>query len=708
MSQEKFLRSIEVGNRTLSFETGRIGRQAGGAVFLSYGDTVISSFATASSEPREGISFFPLTVDYEERSYAVGKIPGGFIKREGRPSEKATLTARLIDRPIRPLFPKGYVNDVQVIAMAMSVDQDCPADVSAINAASAALTISDIPFEGPIAAVIVGLVDGEFIINPSVEEENKSAMHLTVAGTKDAVMMVEAGAQEVPDEQILDAIIFGHEEIKKIARFISDYREEALRLGFAKEKQEVVVEGIPQDLIDRVNAWAQSKLDAAIRTEEKKAREAAVDALRQEALLFFEEEFPEQLEQVDKVLEDLVHKIVRRLITDEHIRPDGRKLDEVRPISIDTSVLPRTHGSALFTRGQTQVMTVTTLGAVSDEQIIDGLGLEESKRYMHHYNFPPFSVGEVRPMRSPGRREIGHGNLAERALTPVLPGEEEFPYTLRLVSEILESNGSSSMASVCGSTLSLMDAGVPIKAPVAGIAMGLIQEGENIAILTDIQGLEDHDGDMDFKVAGTENGVTALQMDIKIKGVSKEILSRALSQARQGVLFILNKMQGAIAAPREELSPYAPRIMTFNIHPDKIRDVIGPSGKTIKKIVEETGAKIDIEDDGRVFISAVDGDGGQKALNIIKALTQEVEIGKIYKGKVVRVMDFGAFVEVIPGVLGLSGKDGLVHISQLDTSRVAKVEDVVRVGDEILVKATGIDKQGRLNLSRKEALAQNK
>jgi polyribonucleotide nucleotidyltransferase len=708
VTQEVLERTIVVGNRKLTFETGVIARQAGGAIYLRYGDTVVSAFATASAQPREGIDFFPLTVDFDERFYAVGKIPGGFIKREGRPSEKATLTARLIDRPIRPLFPEGFRNDVQVAAMVMSVDQDCAPDVTAINAASAALTISDIPFEGPVAAVTVGLVDGQFVINPTVEQSELSLMHLTVAGTKDAVMMVEAGANEVPEEQMLEAIVFGHEEIKRIAQFIEEFREEALQLGLAKPKREVVVTPVPEELEAKVKDWAYDKLDQAIRIEDKLARQDAVEQVKQEALEVFAEEFPEQLDDVAKVLENMVHYIVRRLITVEHIRPDGRAMDEIRPITIEVGRLPRTHGSALFTRGQTQVLNVTTLGAVGDEQIIDGLGLEESKRYMHHYNFPPYSVGEVRPMRGPGRREIGHGALAERALLPVIPSEEEFPYTIRLVSEVLESNGSSSMASVCGSTLSLMDAGVPIKAPVAGIAMGLIKEEGQIAILTDIQGLEDHDGDMDFKVAGTAKGVTALQMDIKIKGVDREILDQALKQAKVGRDFILGKMLEAIPEPRKTISPYAPRIITFTIHPDKIRDVIGQGGKIIKKIVEETGAKIDIEDDGRVFIAAVNSEAGEKAAEIIRTLTQDVQIGQIYKGKVVRIMDFGAFVEVIPGVMGLPGKDGLVHISQLDVNRVAKVEDVVRIGDEIMVKATGIDKQGRLNLSRKEALRANR
>lgn len=703
--QENILeRSLQVGGRTMTFQTGRIGKQAGGAIVLRYGDTVVSAFATGSAEPRVGIDFFPLTVEFEERLYAAGKIPGGFIKREGRPSEKAILSARLIDRPIRPLFPDGFRNDVQVVAMVMSVDQDCASDITAINAASAALTISNVPFEGPVAAVTVGLVDGEFVLNPTVAQSEKSRMYLTVAGTKDAVMMVEAGAKEVPEEEMLEAIMFGHAEIRRLAEFIEVFQKEALNMGLAKEKMKVKSIALPQVILEAVNRYAYDKMDKAVRVEEKKAREAAVDAVKMEVLAYFAEEFPEEEKIIKTILEDMVHKIVRRLITAEHIRPDGRALDEIRPIAVEVGILPRTHGTGLFTRGQTQVLTVATLGAVGDEQILDGLGLEESKRYMHHYNFPPFSVGETRPMRGPGRREIGHGALAERALTPVIPDEAEFPYTIRLVSEVLESNGSSSMASVCGSTLSLMDAGVPIKAPVAGVAMGLIKEDEHIAILTDIQGMEDHDGDMDFKVAGTKDGVTALQMDIKIAGVSREILSQALTQAKTGRLFILEKMLNVIENPRPQLSPFAPRIITTSIHPDKIRDVIGAGGKTIKKIIEETGAKIDIEDDGRVFISAIDGEAGEKALKIVQALTQDVEVGKIYNGRVTRTMDFGAFVEVIPGVLGLSGKEGLVHISQLAYNRVEKVEDVVKVGDAILVKATGIDKQGRLNLSRKEAL----
>jgi polyribonucleotide nucleotidyltransferase len=704
VKQEILEKSIQIGGRTMTFQTGKIGKQAGGAIFIRYGDTVVSAFATCSAEPREGIDFFPLTVEFEERLYAAGKIPGGFIKREGRASEKAVLSARLIDRPIRPLFPEGFRNEVQVVNVVMSVDQDCASDITAINASSAALAISDIPFDGPIAAVTVGLVDNEFVINPTVSQTENGKLHLTIAGTKDAVMMVEAGAQEVPEDKMLQAILFGHAQIKDICKLIEDFRNEALEKGLAKPKREVKITAIPENIREAVKAYAYSKLEDAVRVEEKKAREAAIYLVKEETIAHFKEQFPDDLKVIKNILEDVVHLIVRRLITVEHIRPDGRALDEVRPLSIEVGILPRTHGSGLFTRGQTQVLTVTTLGAVGDEQILDGLGLEESKRYMHHYNFPPFSVGETRPMRGPGRREIGHGALAERALLPMLPTEIDFPYTIRLVSEVLESNGSSSMASICGSTLSLMDAGVPIKAPVAGVAMGLIKEDDQIAILTDIQGMEDHFGDMDFKVAGTSQGITALQMDIKIKGVSEEVLSKALEQARVGRLFILDKMLAVIPKSRESLSLFAPRIITATIHPDKIRDVIGPGGKTIKKIIDETGVKIDIEDDGRVFISAVDGEAGDKALKIINSLTQDVVIGQIYTGKVMRIMDFGAFVQVIPGVLGASGKEGLVHISQLAHERVDKVEDVVKVGDEILVKATAVDRQGRLNLSRKDAI----
>jgi len=691
-------KSIEVGGRVLTLETGRMAKQASGAVFATYGDTAVLATATASPEPREGIDFFPLTVDYEERLYSVGKIPGGFIKREGRPSEKAILSSRLIDRPIRPLFPKGYRNDVHIVATVLSVDQDNPPDVLAMNGASAALHLSHIPFLGPIGAVTVGLVDDEFVINPTVEQEEKSLLHLTVAGTKDAVMMVEAGAKEVPEEVILEAIMYGHSEIIKIVEFIEEFRQEALAQGLAVEKQEPILQEISQELEEDVRAFAQEKLLAAVQTKEKHEREEKIQGVKDETLLHFAEKYPEETKDINTVLDTMLKEIVRKLITVDKIRPDGRALDEIRPITCEVGVLPRTHGSGLFTRGQTQVLSVVTLGAIGEEQIIEGLGVEESKRYLHQYNFPPYSVGEARPMRGPGRREIGHGALAERALEPMIPSEDEFPYTIRVVSEVLESNGSTSMGSVCGSTLALMDAGVPIKKPVAGVAMGLVKHGEHFSILTDIQGIEDALGDMDFKVAGTKTGVTAIQMDIKIAGIDREILKEALEQARKGRLYIMDRMLEVIEAPRPELSPYAPRIISTTVDPEKIRDIIGPGGKTIKKIIDETGVKIDIEDDGKVFIAAVDVKAAERALKIINNLTREVEVGEIYLGKVQRITTFGAFIEILPG------KEGLCHISQLGLERVEKVEDVVSVGDEILVKVTEIDRQGRINLSRKEVL----
>ncbi len=700
--QKILTRSIVIAGKELTLETGRMAKQAGGAVFVRYGDTCLMATATSSAGPREGIDFFPLTVDYEERLYSVGKIPGGFIKREGRPSEKAILSARLIDRPIRPLFPKGYRNDVHVVSTIMSVDQDSRPDITAIIGVSAALHISDIPFKAPIAAVEVGYVDGEYVINPNIEQSEKSLLSLIVAGTKDAVMMVEAGASEVSEEIILEAIMTGHEQIKEIVALIEDFRTESLKMELAKEKRILQLHAIDEQLEKNVREYAEGLLLEAVTVREKLAREEKIDAVKSEALEKYAEIYPEQLDEVKSVLDAIVKEHVRKLITIDKIRPDGRKTDEIRTITCEVGVLPRTHGSGLFTRGQTQVMNVLTLGAVGDEQILDGLGVEETKRYMHHYNFPPYSVGETRPMRGPGRREIGHGALAERALEPMIPNEVEFPYTIRLVSEVLESNGSTSMASVCGSTLSLMDAGVPIKAPVAGIAMGLVKDDDNYTILSDIQGMEDALGDMDFKVAGTKDGVTAIQMDIKIAGISRDILKDALEQARNGRLFILGKMLAAIDKPRAELSPYAPRIITTVIDSDKIRDVIGPGGKTIKKIIEDTGVKIDIEDDGRVFIAAVDGEAGQKALRIIEDLVKDVEVGVTYVGKVTRIMNFGAFVEILPG------KEGLVHISQLAEERVGKVEDVVAVGDEIIVKLTEIDRQGRINLSRKEALREQK
>lgn len=710
-------RSLEFHGRKLTLETGRLARQANGAVLVRYGDTAVLCTATASKEPREGIDFFPLTVDYEERLYAVGKIPGGFIKREGRPSEKAILSARLIDRPIRPLFPKGYRNDVHIVATVLSVDQDNPPDVAAMVGTSAALAVSDIPFYTPIAAVLVGLVDGQLVINPTLEQMEKSALHLVVAGTKEAIMMVEAGADEVPESIVLDGIMLAHESIKTLIDFIEDFVSEAKELGLAKEKIQVEPPVMPEIFDQEFRNLAEPEVEKALRqcaAEQKKKweREAFLTQVREEIIQQFaaqhpelEEQYPDYAAQCQNVLDDLEKRIMRRMILGENLRVDGRKTDEIRPITCQVGVLPRTHGTGLFTRGETQVLTVATLGAVGDEQILDGLEVEESKRYMHHYNFPPYSVGEARPIRGPGRREIGHGALAERALEAVLPSEDEFPYTIRLVSEVLSSNGSTSMGSVCGSTLALMDAGVPIKRPVAGVAMGLIKEDE-VAILTDIQGMEDALGDMDFKVAGTTEGITALQMDIKVPGITREILERALEQARQGRLYILQKMTEVIPAPRPELSPYAPRIIQTMVDPEKIRDIIGPGGKVIKKIIEETGVEIDIEDNGKVFIAAPSGEAGEKALKIIDSLTRDVEIGQVYVGKVTRVTDFGAFVEVIPGVLGLPGKEGLVHISQLSNSRVAKVEDEVRAGDEILVKAIGFDQQGRLKLSRKEVLKQ--
>ena len=691
-------KSIQVGGRALTLETGRMAKQASGAVFCTYGDTAVLVTAVGAKEPKEGVDFFPLTVDYEEKLYAAGKIPGGFLKREGKASEKAILCSRLIDRPIRPLFPKGYRNDVQVVATVLSVDMDNTPDVLAMVGASAALHLSQIPFMGPIAGVVVGLVDGEFIINPNQEQEAKSLMHLTVAGTADAVMMVEAGAKEVPEMTILDAIMFGHEEIKKIVAAIEDFRAEALALDLAKEKEMPELKVIPEEIEGAVKEYAYDNLLEAIRIKEKHARDAAAEAVKEEAVQHLLEQFPEQEDDLRAALDGLMKYIVRRLITVDKIRPDGREMTEVRPITCEVDILPRPHGSALFTRGQTQILSSVTLGAAREEQILDGLDNESSKRYIHHYNFPPYSVGEARPMRGPGRREIGHGALAERALEPVIPSEEEFPYTIRVVSEALESNGSTSMGSVCGSTMSLMAAGVPIKRPVSGVAMGLIREENEFSVLTDLQGLEDALGDMDFKVAGTTEGVTAIQMDIKIAGINRAILEQALKQAHDGRMFILGKMLEAIPAVRPELSKYAPRIITMMINPDKIRDVIGAGGKVIKKIVEDTGVKIDIEDDGRVMIMSNDAEASAKAVKIIEDLVREVEVGQVYLGKVVRITDFGAFVEVLPG------KDGLVHISQLALERVNKVEDVVKVGDQILVKCTEIDKQGRVNLSRKVLL----
>lgn len=688
---------MTLAGRPLTIEYGQVAKQANAAVLVRYGETVVLVTATMSKQPREGIDFFPLLVDYEERLYSVGKIPGGFIKREGRPAESAVLAARMIDRPIRPLFPEGFRNDVQVVATVLSVEPDNEPSLVAMIGASAALHISEIPFAEPIGGVKVGKVDGKLVINPTVAQGEKSDLQLTVAGTKDAIMMVEAGVNELSEDEVLEAILFGHESIKEIVALIEKIRAEA-----GRPKVEVTLFQPDAELSKEVREYATVKMVSAIKTDEKLEREALIEQVKTETLEYFQakfgDEYAEKEKMIQEVLDTIVYEEVRKMIAVDKIRPDGRGLSEIRPITCQVGLLPRAHGSGLFTRGQTQVLTVCTLGRVSEEQILDGLGEENSKRYIHHYNFPPYSVGEVRPTRSPGRREIGHGALAERALLPVIPSEEEFPYTIRLVSEVLESNGSSSQASVCGSTLSLMDAGVPIRKPVAGIAMGLLKDGEDFAILTDIQGMEDHYGDMDFKVAGTKDGITAIQMDIKIKGINREILKQALAQAREGRLFILGKMAEAIVEPRKELSQYAPRIITFDIDPDRIRDVIGPGGKIIRKIVEETGTEIDIEDDGRVFIAAVDVKAGAKAEEMIRRLTSDVEVGAIYMGKVTRLMNFGAFVEVLPG------KEGLVHISQLAKERVAKVEDVVNVGDEIMVKVTEIDKQGRINLSRKAVL----
>ncbi|CAH1193470.1 Polyribonucleotide nucleotidyltransferase [Paenibacillus auburnensis] len=686
---------MQLGGRRLVLETGRLAKQANAAVMVRYGDTAVLCTVTASSEPKD-LDFFPLTVNYEERLYAVGKIPGGFIKREGRPSEKAILSSRLTDRPIRPLFPEGFRNDVQVLNMVMSVDQDCAPDIAAMIGTSAALSISDVPFDGPIGGVAVGRVNGEFVINPDVAQQEASDIYVVVAGTKDAIMMVEAEANEVPEDVMLEAIMFGHEEIRKIVAVI----EELVAVA-GKEKMAVKLHAVNADVNTEVRAFAQSRLVEAVKIAEKHARQDAIDLINSETVEYFVEKYietPELLKDVKEVLHDIVKDEVRRLITHDKVRPDGRKLDEIRPIECDTALLPRTHGSGLFTRGQTQILSVCTLGALGDVQILDGIDPTETKRFMHHYNFPPFSVGEARPLRAPGRREIGHGALGERALSKVIPSETEFPYTIRLVSEAIESNGSTSQASICASILAMMDAGVPIKAPVAGVAMGLIKDGEHVSILTDIQGMEDHLGDMDFKVAGTAEGVTAIQMDIKIAGIDRKILKEALEQAREGRLFILGKMMEAISEPRPSLSQYAPKIIIININPDKIRDVIGAGGKIINKIIEETGVKIDIEQDGRVFIGSSDEAMIQKARGIIEGIVKEVQVGEIYVGTVRRIEKFGAFVELIPG------KDGLVHISQLSTERVAKVEDVVAIGDTITVKVTEIDQQGRVNLSRKAVL----
>ncbi len=702
-------KSIEVGGRTLTMETGRMAKQASGAVFITYGETAVLATATIASKAKDGIDFFPLTIDYEEKMYAVGKIPGGFIRREGRASNQAILNARLIDRPLRPLFPKAYRKDVQVITTILSVDQDCPPEITAMCGASAALHISHAPFNGPIAGVIMGMVDGEFVVNPTVEQKARSVMHISVAGTKDAIMMVEAGAAEIPEETILDAILTAHEEIKRIVAFIEDFRTEALAMGLAKEKEvfeeehvnealEAAIMAYKDELAAAVHKCAVEKLPKQEREDLLEGTKAAI------AERFSGEEYADEQDNIAKFIDKMEKDVFRTMIARDKLRIDGRALNEVRPITCEVDILGKVHGSSMFTRGQTQVLNVCTLGTLSESQTLDGLGLETSKRYMHQYNFPPYSTGETRPMRGPGRREIGHGALAERALEPVIPGPEEFPYAIRMVSEAIESNGSTSMASVCSSTMSLMAAGVPISAPVSGVAMGLISDGENMTILTDIQGMEDFLGDMDFKVAGTAKGVTAIQMDIKIAGINKEILTAALAQAKEGRAFILGKMLACIPEPRKDISKNAPRIMSISIHPDKIREVIGSGGKTIRRIVEETGAQVDVEESGIVSIASVDSEAGLKAKEIIEAIVAEPEIGKVYTGKVVGVKEFGAFVEILPGVFGGKGKEGMVHISELDKTRVAKVEDICKEGDMITVKVINIDSQGKIKLSRKATL----
>ena len=684
---------MEMGGRKLIVENGKMAKQANGAVLVRYGDTVVLVTATASAEPREGIDFFPLTVDYEEKMYAAGKIPGGFIKREGRPSSDAVLCARLIDRPIRPLFPKGYRNDVQIVATVLSVEQDNVPEIPAMIGASAALSVSDIPFEGPIAGVRVGRIGDDFIINPTKEEREKSTLNLTVAGSYDAVMMVEAGANELPEDVILDAILFGHKEIQHIVAF-----QEEIQKRCGKEKHIAKLFTVPEAMEKEIEAFARERIDVAVRNPDKLSRDADVADISADTMEHFLELYPEMEKEIGMAFHDLEKSVVRHMITHEKIRPDGREVEEVRPISCEVGLLPRAHGSGLFTRGQTQILSVTTLGPLSDEQIIDGLAPEWTKHYMHHYNFPGYSVGEARPMRSPGRREIGHGALAERALLPVLPSIEKFPYTVRVVSEVLESNGSSSMGSVCGSTLSLMQAGVPIKRPVSGVAMGLVKEGDAYTILTDIQGMEDALGDMDFKVAGTEKGITAIQMDIKVDGLSREILSSALQQAKRGRAFILGKMMEVIDKPAEDLSPHAPRVETIKVKVDKIRDVIGTGGKVVKGIIEETGVQIDIHEDGNIYIFSTDADGIKKARQRIEDIVRDVEVGEVYKGRVTRLLKFGAFVELLPG------KEGLCHISQLARQRIEKVEDVVKVGDELEVKVVEIDDKGRINVSHKALL----
>ena len=688
--------STTIAGRELKVEFGKVGMLSNAAIFMSYGDTVILTNVNASEEPREGIDFFPLSVEYEERLYAVGKIPGGFIKREGRPSNKAILNGRAVDRTIRPLFPKGYRNDVQVVTTVVSVEKDNLPEILAINAASMALCLSSIPYTIPAAAVQIGLIDGELIVNPNAEEREKSSLHLTVCATKEKVMMIEAGGNEIDEDTMIKAIEFGFDACQPIIAF----QEEAME-KFGKEK--VVPEFYkPDEEVEKdLRAFASDMVKEAMYIMDKDERNAAIDAVNEKVNVEFAEKYEGKEGDIKEILYVMQKEVVRNMLLNERRRPDGRAFDEVRPISCEVGILPRTHGTGLFTRGLTQVMTVATLGSISEVQILDGIDEgETTKRYMHHYNFPGYSVGEVKPLRGPGRREIGHGALAERALEPLIPSEEEFPYTIRLVSEVLSSNGSTSQASVCGSTLALLDAGVPIKRPAAGIAMGLITSKDltQEAVLTDIQGIEDFFGDMDFKVAGTTEGITSIQVDTKLQGFSFNVLETAIRDARKARLFILDKINACISTPREEVSKFAPKTCTMQIDPEKIRDVIGAGGKVINKIIADTGVKIDIKEDGTVFVSSPDHEGVNAAMKIIEGLTKEVKAGEVYLGKVTKIATFGAFVEILPN------KEGLVHISKLDFERVNKVEDVVSVGDEILVKVTEIDNQGRINLSRKDAL----
>ncbi|MEJ5301308.1 MAG: polyribonucleotide nucleotidyltransferase [Thermodesulforhabdaceae bacterium] len=688
--------SAEVGSRILTIETGHVARQASGAVWIRYGDTVVLVAAVRDEKTREGVDFVPLMVDYQEMSYAAGKIPGGFFRREiGRPSEKEVLTSRLIDRPIRPLFPKGYSHDIQIIATVLSVDQENEPDVLAITGASAALHISDIPFLGPIGAVRIGRVDGNFVINPSIEQLSKSDINLVVAGTKEAIVMVEGGAHYVPEEDLLEALELAHKAIQPMI----DIQEE-LRQKIGHPKQTCIVSEKPQELVEAVKAIALESIREVMTTPEKMLRKEKKKALHEQVVSSLAESYPDSQKEIEEILEELERDVVRKMMVDEGRRIDGRGMSDIRPIEIAVGVLPRTHGSAIFRRGETQVLAVTTLGSSSDEQKIEALTGETFKSFMLHYNFPPFCVGEVKPLRGPSRREIGHGALAERAVQPILPDSETFPYTIRVVSEVLESNGSSSMATVCGATLSLMDAGVPVKDMVAGIAMGLVKEGDKVAILTDIIGDEDHLGDMDFKVTGNDRGVTALQMDIKISGITREIMRKALEEARRARLAILEKMRSVISAPRPELSPYAPRVAVTQIPTEKIRDLIGPGGKVIKQIIAETGTKIDVGEDGRVVIMGLNPEACQKALDRVKLIMLEPEVGQIYTAKITRITDFGAFAEIRPNL------EGLIHISQLDTRRVKNVSDVVKEGDEVLVKVIEIDKDGRFKLSRKAVMEQ--